>query len=275
MIRALAVALLAAAAAGPAQSHEFWVEPAQFWIAPGAPTPLALMVGVGDDRARWTVAPAKAAQLRVHSATGVAEALQRLRPPGGDADAVLTLPARGLSLIAFESRNSFSTLPAARFHSYLNDEGMEAIVALRTSRGQAAKPGRERYSRRAKALVQVGGVIGERDAATAMAPLGQTLEIVPERNPYALAAGQPLPVRVLYRGRPLPGALLKLFSLDLGQKPLAQQRTGADGRAAFTVPQQGDWLVSVVWTQPVTAPDADFETIFSSLSFGWSGRGGA
>jgi len=35
------------------------------------------------------------------------------------------------------------------------------------------------------------------------------------------------------------------------------------------MPERGNWLLNVIWTKPLPATDeADFETIFSSLSFG-------
>ena len=96
-----------------------------------------------------------------------------------------------------------------------------------------------------------------------------TLEIVPERNPYMLRPGEKLPLLIYYQGRPLPGALVKLTNLDQDSKPAALQRSDRAGRASFSVPPQGKWQLNVVWTKPITGnPKADFETIFSSLSFG-------
>lgn len=44
-------------------------------------------------------------------------------------------------------------------------------------------------------------------------------------------------------------------------------------KAEFSMPQSGEWLLNVIWTK--VAPrswDTDFETVFSSLSFGFPSR---
>jgi len=257
-----------ALASGPAAAHEFWLQPTRYWTPPGAPTPVVMMVGLGAARERWGVRSDRVLRLSVHGAKGARDVRAQLRAPGGPADAVLTLPAPGLQALALESRNALQVLPARRFETYLADEGLQPALAWRADRGESDRPGRELYSRRAKALIQVGGATSADDAAATTA-LGLTLEIVPERNPYRLAPDEPLPVRVLYQGRPLAGARVKLFCLDVAHQALAQHMTDRDGRASFPVAPRGDWLLSVVWTRPVTSPQADFETVFSSLTFGY------
>jgi uncharacterized GH25 family protein len=131
------------------------------------------------------------------------------------------------------------------------------------------KPGREVYSRRTKTLVQVGK-LDPKAGSPATKRLGLNLEIVPERDPYRLAAGQDLPVRVFYEGRPLVGALVKLTNLDADAKPVAMKLTDAAGRARFDVPRKGKWLLNVVWIKQVSGvPNADYQTTFSSLTFGY------
>jgi uncharacterized GH25 family protein len=157
-----------------------------------------------------------------------------------------------------------SDLAGERFQQYVADEGLSAIAAHRTATGTEAANGRELYSRRGKAIVQVGSRLTD-DALT---PVGQTLEIVPERHPLALAPGEPLPVRVLFRGRPLAGALIDLTHLEEGKGPVETHRTNAEGRARFTPKGAGPWKLNVIWGWPIEGrADADYESIFSSLTF--------
>ena len=101
-------------------------------------------------------------------------------------------------------------------------------------------------------------------------PAGLPLEIVPEVNPYAASRTSSLPVRVIYEGRPLPQALVKLTDLDDDASPREQIRTDREGRARFTVPRSGTWLLNVIWTKALPrTEETDFETVFSSLSFGF------
>jgi uncharacterized GH25 family protein len=101
-------------------------------------------------------------------------------------------------------------------------------------------------------------------------PLGLPLEIVPEQSPYAEPRSATLPVRVIYEGHPLAGALVKLTRLESDATPFETHVTDRSGRAVFAMPHNGTWLLNVIWTkpQPKTA-ETDYETVFSSLSFGF------
>jgi uncharacterized GH25 family protein len=128
--------------------------------------------------------------------------------------------------------------------------------------------GSERYGRCAKSIVQVGPPgAGSQDQVSK--PVGLPLEIVPESNPYSVPRSATLPVRVIYAGRPLAGALVKLTNLNNDASPFQVHLTDHDGRAIFTMPNSGRWLLNVIWTKASPRSDeTDFETVFSSLSFG-------
>jgi uncharacterized GH25 family protein len=126
----------------------------------------------------------------------------------------------------------------------------------------------ESYRRVTKAIIQVGP-LDSRAPTHATTPLGLPLEIVPERNPYAGSGGE-MPVRVFFEGEPLPGALVKLTRLEHDETPVEVRRTDFAGRASFPLVPSGTWLLNVVWTKPVSGPsDVDFDTTFSSLTFGF------
>jgi uncharacterized GH25 family protein len=77
-------------------------------------------------------------------------------------------------------------------------------------------------------------------------------------------------VRVLYEGRPLTGALVKLMNLEQDLTGANQTLTDDAGMASFSMPTHGKWLVSVVWTRRLAdGDDADYETTFASLTFGF------
>ena len=76
-------------------------------------------------------------------------------------------------------------------------------------------------------------------------------------------------MHVLYRGRPLSGALVKLTDLEHDAYPIEMHLTDEKGQAVFGARGRGAWLLNVIWTEVApTSSDADFETTFSSLSFG-------
>lgn len=264
-------AAAAAVLAGSVAAHDLWLQPNAFWIAAGSAAPTSVQVGHGRNRERWSVDVARVLSLRsVGPGNAVMDHMPALRTAGLSQDAPLRFERAGTHVLSMVSGHATSELPAEQFRSYLAEEGLTPAQTHRRQTGADARPGREIYSRRAKALVQVGPV--SRSAQPQVTrPLGLTLELVPEQNPYTLAPNAALPVRVYYQGRPLPGALVKLYDLAADAEPTATARSDAQGRVRITLPRrQGAWLVNVIWTRPITG-DArgDYDTTFSSLTFGW------
>ncbi len=254
----------------PAQAHDFWIQPVRFQVEPGAALPVTFQVGHGKFRERWS---------NNDRITLLGDFFERSRRDrrsdlrsSGPADFVTSFAPAGLHVLGLQTSYAFSELPAARFNDYAKEEGLPLILAARQRAGKANTAGRERYSRRAKALIQVG-----RQTATGQAlatrPIGLKLEIVPDRSPYALDSTRMLPVHVLYNGRRLPNATVKLTNLRSDEKPVAVAVTNRLGQARFRVPASGEWLLNVVWGEPVAGdPRVDFDTTFSSLTFGYAAR---
>jgi hypothetical protein len=266
---AVGVALaLAAALPGAAAAHAFWISPSAFWLARPGVVSARLMVGSEFEHDRWGASEGLVARLIQRGPGGQVDARAALRPPGGDADAVVRLSDAGRHLVALETREALQELPADRFDAFAEEEGLRLVVEDRAHRKAGDRPGREAFSRRAKLLVQVGPW-SSAAAAVATARVGHTLEIVPERDPLALPPGEPLPVRLYFQGQPLAGATVELISLDVIGGRLTRQVTDAEGRASLSLPRVGSWLVNAIWSTPADRPDADYETIFASLTFGY------
>jgi uncharacterized GH25 family protein len=251
-----------ALAAGPAAAHDFWIQPQAFRVAPGAEVGISLQVGDGPDRQRSAIPLRRVLRFEAIGPDGAARDLK-----GALADGRARFGAPGTYVLALATdAGGRSRQAAAKFNAYLADEGLTPAIEARAKAGRADREGSERYARAAKAIVQAGAG----DAAAATRPVGLPLEIVPLADPFARP--DRLPVRVLLEGRPLPGALVKLTDLAHDTETAEAHRTDAAGQAAFVMPAAGDWRLSVVWTKPLGPDeDADFETTFSSLSFGFSG----
>lgn len=256
------------ALAEPVEAHDFWLQPQRFRIDVGAVVPIAILVGHGVNRAPWGVASDRVLLLRDFGPRGVVDHLAALRNRPVAAISAMRFTTAGTHIVALQSTHASSELPAVRFNDYLTQEGLTPASAARAQAGAARAPGREIYSRRAKTLVQVGPPGADQRHVTR--PLGLTLEIVPERNPYAPGRTAAFPVRIVYQGRALPGALVKLTNLQADEKPVATRLSDRNGRAVFDVPNSGLWQFNVVWTKPIKG-DArgDFDTTFSSLTFGY------
>lgn len=271
-MKRLAVAIVAfVALGGTAAAHDFWLQPRSWQARPGVPMPISFEVGHGDARERWAADGDKLAGLSDVSRRGVTNLRSLFREGGQQPHLTRTFREPGLHIVTMRSGDSVSDLPGIRFNEYLALEGLTPAITARARSGRNKANGREFYSRRAKALIQVGRPLPS-DNALATRPVGMTLEIVPLRNPYALGGDHRLPVQILFEGRPLPGALVKLTLLESDAQPIKTVRSDARGRATFIIPQSGSWLVNVIWTKAITNRDADFQTTFSSLTFGYPVR---
>lgn len=266
MIRRTLLPLAALLLSAPAAAHDFWIDlPSYRADAEGVVAAKFLIGDIGEVEP-WDLLWRKTVSLRIHGPDGVADAQAGIRPttPADPGGATLRVGAPGTYLVAFESYQAENDIVAAEFNEYAAHEGLTPALAQRARDGTADTRGRELYSRRAKALVQVGETLSD----TVTRPIGQTLEIVPERNPYALRGDDPLPVRIYYRGAPLAGASVVMEPLDGATAHGKPVITDATGRASFPFTKRGRWRIGVVWTQPIEHPRAEFDTVFSSLTFG-------
>ncbi|HEY1435172.1 MAG TPA: DUF4198 domain-containing protein [Thermoanaerobaculia bacterium] len=253
---AAALALVAA----PLCAHDFWIEPTTFRPAVGDTLGVRLIVG---QKFRGDTLPRNPAMISrfvlVSDAGETPVAGHAADEPAG----AVRIEQPGLALIAYRSLDSAVSLEAAKFEDYLKEEGLEAIIAARAKRGDSQKPSRELFSRSAKALIAAGGS----GASGFDRIVGLTLELVPESNPYAMKEGDTLPVRLLYEGKPLPGALVVALSYDDPDRKIAA-RSDRDGRVSLRLPKEGVWLVKAVHMVPVLGdPNEDWRSIWASLTF--------
>ena len=260
-----AAALCLALWAGAAGAHDFWIQPSGNAYVPGAAVEVVLLVGHGEERRQSPIAARRIRRFDAVAPDGRESAL---------AGRAFRADAAGVYALVLQTDSAAqSHLPAPRFNAYLREEGLAAVQAHRERHGLDGEPGAERYSRVAKTLVAVRAAGGGAPAANATRVFGLPLELVLERSPFAGTARQELPVRVLYKGQPLQGGLVKLTDLARDAKPVAEARTDRQGRAIFMLPHRGNWLLNVVWSEPVQRGDGiDVETIFSSLVWDNSAR---
>jgi uncharacterized GH25 family protein len=244
----------------PLMAHDMWIEPTTFSPELGQVVSVRLRVGqdlLGDP---LPLDPSLVNQFVLHDAGGLRPVVRR---DGGDPAGLLRVAAPGLLVIGYRSNASAVEMTADKFNQYLKEEGLDAIASARAGRNQTGAPAHELFSRCAKSLVFSGGAA----AAQGDRPLGFTLELVAERNPYGLRADQDLPVRLTYESRPLGGALvIAINRLNPADKMSA--RTDADGRVRFKLRQDGMWLIKAVHMVPAP-PDAHAEwaSFWASLTF--------
>lgn len=258
-LKALALATLVLAAA-PLSAHDMWIEPTTFSPEAGAIVGVRLRVGQDllGDPLRYD--PALVDQFVVEDATGRKPVVGRA---GADPAGLLRVAAPGLLLVGYRSNPNAVELTPEKFNQYLKEEGLDAVAAERARRHETGANARELFSRCAKSLV----LSGPTSPAQGDRPLGFTLELVAERNPYAIAHGQDLPFRLTYQNRPLAGALVVAIN-RLNPMEKVTARTDHDGRVRFMLKQNGMWLVKAVHMVPAPAgANADWQSYWASLTF--------
>jgi len=271
---AFTLALLLACSGSPVHAHDFWVQPSTYLVPAGTIIPMTLQVGHGTARQRSPIPLRRIARFDALAPDGAKTDLKgRLHLGSASEDGHFALQKPGAHVIVLQTDNRAQThLPSLRFNDYLKAEGLTPALYQRTRLHRMDRDGSENYSRCAKSIVQVG-LRGAGSQRQVTRPVGLPLEIVPDRSPYAVPGSATFPVHVLYMGRPLAGALIKLTRLEDDAAPFETHLTDRAGRATFAMPAEGTWLLNVIWTrvQPSSA-ETDFETIFSSLSFGFSAK---
>ena len=256
--------------AARADAHEFWLCPSTYRAVPGDTVAISAYVGSGFRGELKPYASRRTVRFRL---VGPKELDLTPAVVNGELRwALCIVPDAGGELVAYESDFASIELPAPRFDAYLRSEGLEGPLAVRARLGVVAGPGRERYARCAKTW------IAGHDPGRVVRPVGLTLEIVPLAPP---ATGPDLTVRLLYRGQPLPNALVRAWNRDLARDAAAadpaardsvgaalEARTDTGGMATLKVGRPGEWLLNAVHMVPSEdRAAADWQSLWASLSF--------
>ncbi len=175
-------------------------------------------------------------------------------------------PRIGLLSVVHQSNHSIVNFGWEKFETYVLKEGLTQIPAAHDARG-LSRDGkvREAYARFAKTLVAVGDGAGEDTSH------GLKIEIIALENPYTYEVDKPLPVQVLFDGKPLPGVMIKVFSAIDSEN---SDRVIADGNGRAEIPANGSgpYLLNAIHMLPPVSPediaqDSDWESFWASLTF--------
>lgn len=258
-------------------AHDFWIRPSAFNAGIDAPIDFSLEIGHLGESERYGRNPARIERFVI--AGPGAEGPERDVPgtPGADPAGQTVLLGEGVYVVGYRSNHARSELPAAKFETYLREEGLEEVADARADSGESAKPGIEAYSRCAKSLVRAQGEAGRAapDPAGAQRALGFTLELIPVGDPTAAKVGQRVTFRLLHEGEPYAGAKVDFAvehdhgSEDSHAHEHESMRTNASGEVSFVVDQPGLWVVNcVVMERAAEGLNADWESWWASLTFG-------
>jgi uncharacterized GH25 family protein len=241
-------------------AHDMWIDPVTFFPESGQVVGVRLRVGqdlIGDPLPR----DARLINQFVVLDEGGRKPIGGRE--GGDPAGLLRTSAPGLMVIGYHSNPSVVELAADKFNQYLKEEGLDEAIELRARRKENGEKGRELFSRCAKSLLLSGPV----QAGLADRALGLPIELVAERNPYALRAGQEFLFRLTYENRALPNALVVAINRQDPSGKLSA-RSDAEGRVRFRLPRTGMWLIKAVHMVPAPpGSGAEWASFWASLTF--------
>lgn len=242
-------------------AHECWLQPSRFTAFPNQKLTLQLNVGMNFQGETRPFNAQRAARLTHFSAQGTTDWSARAT---GQTGLDFTLPAAGTHVLALDSGDSFITLEAEKFNAYLKEEGLTSVLTQRAQAGESNTPGKERYIRNIKTIIQAGS----RPDDTWQVRTGQRLELVPLDNPGTLRPGGAFRVQLFFAGQPLADNLVRAWHREGEKLTVIDVRTSATGEAAFTLPASGPWMFSTVHMARVANdPKADWESLWGNLTF--------
>jgi len=176
----------------------------------------------------------------------------------------------GTALAGLAANPDYIALPAEIFANYLHHEGMtDSLEAFNATNKLTTV--RERYTKHAKALFQVGKPLTD----DFKSPLGYKAEIFVEQNPGAVKVGDEMSILVFFDGKPLKGQQVYVSyasheepaDATIPEISAYSLRTDENGRARFKITVKDKWYVQMIHMQKVTDEDADYESNWSTITF--------
>ena len=260
------LALLIAAISTPAAAHDFCLLPESARSQPG--DPLLLTMHVSDTFPGEAVAwrTGRIVDFFVTDVRGRWEVVDPV-VAGDPARARITLRTAGTALVALSTDASYIELPAKEFEEYLKHEGHTVALETRRKSGRTTAPGRERYTRHVKTVINAAAA----NASVALTRAGLALEIVPEADLARLRPGDRLPVRLFYRGDPfIEGQVCATWAgRDGGHDTYAWcARSDGAGRALVPIEKSGWQMIRTSRMMPLRDdPKADWHSYWAALTF--------
>ncbi len=244
-------------------AHDLYLLPDSFHVKTGA----LLKVGFhnGDSFPESEVAPQLArlqdAQLIGQNGKSM---VQNLRISSKETLGTVKIPGMGSFLLSVRTVPNLIELAPDKFLDYLKEEGLSDVIEWRAKHQETGKPGRERYTKYAKSLLQSGS-----SDAFYQHSLGFPIEIIPLADPYTLQAGGTLPVLVMSQGKPAAGLQLEAaWAFHEQHKTIVIGRTDADGNISVPIAKAGIWRFHTLRMERcMDTAVADWESSWASLTF--------
>lgn len=246
------------------QAQEFWMIPNKFDPAPGDTAIIHFEVGNNFIGENWNLRLDRVKRLSWYDASQQGVSLRDRAHEGQEDHLVVPLKHAGTYLVLMEGNSAYIELPADQFNNYLKEYALDNAIQGRKKTGTEGKPGRERYARSTKLLLQVG----DRLTDAYKASTGLPLDIIPQKNPGGYKVGDVVYFKLYFEDKPLFGARAFVWNMKNNRtysQPIYSQQ---DGSIEVRVFNEGAWMVSVVGMVPAKeGGKAAWQSYWSSLVF--------
>lgn len=242
-----------------ASAHDTWLLARRASIPPGTVARLDLTSGMTFPLLDYAIKPERVnwARCRLNGKT-----IEMARSSAAKSLALrVRLPHAGIATLWVELNPKSLELTPKLVEEYFDEINASAELRQSWKNGGGKKRWREIYTKHAKTFVKVGAASADRSWAE---PVGMSLEIVPEKDPTTLRAGDDFPVRVLRNGSPLQNFALGI--VREGNSLSQFQTTDAEGRVTFRLARSGKWLLRATELRPSSKPETEWESDFTTLT---------
>lgn len=245
-------------------AHDTWLLPTPFRAEPGKPVLLRLATSEAFPTSDAALDLDRVARFSIATASDKQE-LAGYKQDGKFLTGAFMPGAPGHAVVILETKPRLLVMKAAEFQDYLQHEELQQVITSRAASGKSQTTGRELYRKIAKTVVCVGDT--RHDAAFAKAN-GLWLEIIPERSPCGLEAGDTISVQVLFAGKPLEGAHVAAgYGGTQGHDYAAWSATDKFGRTSIQFSKSGVWFLRVLHMVPLEgSAEADWQSAFATLT---------
>ncbi|TNV10188.1 DUF4198 domain-containing protein [Buttiauxella sp. B2] len=244
-------------------AHDFWILPHDPTGAVGDKVIFELRIGPGWPGTRTARIPGLISTFNAWDIQG-----KRLVEGHEGALVIGHLKNRvpGTTTVGLTTNGAQITLAADEFEDYLKEEGLNKVILKRRENQESGQPGVEIFSRFAKTLIQVGDKSEGYDRV-----VGLERELVLLTDPLKYQPGEPLELKLLAHGNPLQGIQVKA-ELNTSPPTIIKAITNVEGKASFALQEKGEWLFSAVDMEPSSDPDADWHSLWASLTVMLKGK---
>lgn len=261
----ITAAVLLVASVSVLSAHDMFFRLRAYFVAPATPMKIPLLNGTFS-KSENSIAWNRVRDLSVAGPAGRVKMDSASWDTRGDTSFLsYTTGTAGTYVVGLSTAPNELDMTAEEFNTYLADDGIPDILALRKTNGSLGQKARERYHKHVKAIFQVG----ETRTDTWQKALGYPAELVPTTNPYDARRGAVLAFRCLVDGKPAANQFVMIGGRhpDDSRLPMLSTRCDAQGIVRVTLSATGLWYVKFVHMEPSTDGKVNYESKWASVTF--------